>query len=70
MLMKGHKVEAKPARPVTVYNLTLQEFTPPLFTLGERALHIHVAACLKLRHFLLFLFHRINGFLFVCFLFL
>ncbi|XP_054457544.1 probable tRNA pseudouridine synthase 1 [Anoplopoma fimbria] len=33
MLMKGHKVEAKPARPVTVYNLTLQEFKPPLFTL-------------------------------------
>ncbi|XP_034563660.1 probable tRNA pseudouridine synthase 1 [Notolabrus celidotus] len=33
MLMKGQKVEAKPARPVTVYNLTLQEFKPPLFTL-------------------------------------
>ncbi|KAL3051947.1 hypothetical protein OYC64_002049 [Pagothenia borchgrevinki] len=33
LLMKGHKVEAKPARAVTVYNLTLQEFTPPLFTL-------------------------------------
>ncbi|XP_035526309.1 probable tRNA pseudouridine synthase 1 [Morone saxatilis] len=33
MLKKGHKVEAKPARPVTVYNLTLQEFKPPLFTL-------------------------------------
>ncbi|AWP17179.1 putative tRNA pseudouridine synthase 1 isoform 3 [Scophthalmus maximus] len=33
LLQKGHKVEAKPARPVTVYNLTLQEFKPPLFTL-------------------------------------
>uniref|UniRef100_A0A3P9JFN9 Pseudouridylate synthase TRUB1 n=1 Tax=Oryzias latipes TaxID=8090 RepID=A0A3P9JFN9_ORYLA len=33
LLKKGHKVEAKPARPVTVYSLTLQEFTPPLFTL-------------------------------------
>ncbi|XP_063750166.1 probable tRNA pseudouridine synthase 1 isoform X2 [Eleginops maclovinus] len=34
LLKKGHKVEAKPARPVTVYNLTLQEFKPPLFTLA------------------------------------
>ncbi|XP_070708141.1 pseudouridylate synthase TRUB1 [Pempheris klunzingeri] len=34
LLKKGHKVEAKPARPVTVYSLTLQEFKPPLFTLG------------------------------------
>ncbi|KAF0025006.1 hypothetical protein F2P81_021887 [Scophthalmus maximus] len=34
LLQKGHKVEAKPARPVTVYNLTLQEFKPPLFTLA------------------------------------
>ncbi|XP_058477172.1 probable tRNA pseudouridine synthase 1 [Solea solea] len=33
LLKQGHKVEAKPARPVTVYNLTLQEFKPPLFTL-------------------------------------
>ncbi|XP_069564912.1 pseudouridylate synthase TRUB1 [Brachyistius frenatus] len=33
LLKKGHKVEAKPARPVTVHNLTLQEFKPPLFTL-------------------------------------
>ncbi|XP_041671923.1 probable tRNA pseudouridine synthase 1 isoform X2 [Cheilinus undulatus] len=33
MLMKGQKVEAKPARPVTVYNLTLQDFSPPHFTL-------------------------------------
>uniref|UniRef100_A0A3Q4IFH7 tRNA pseudouridine(55) synthase n=1 Tax=Neolamprologus brichardi TaxID=32507 RepID=A0A3Q4IFH7_NEOBR len=33
LLKKGHKVDAKPARPVTVYNLTLQEFQPPLFTL-------------------------------------
>ncbi|KAF6714798.1 putative tRNA pseudouridine synthase 1 [Oryzias melastigma] len=35
LLKQGHKVEAKPARPVTVYSLTLQEFTPPLFTLGQ-----------------------------------
>ncbi|XP_044193539.1 probable tRNA pseudouridine synthase 1 [Thunnus albacares] len=33
LLKKGHKVEAKPARAVTVYNLTLQEFKPPVFTL-------------------------------------
>uniref|UniRef100_A0A673AQC2 Pseudouridylate synthase TRUB1 n=1 Tax=Sphaeramia orbicularis TaxID=375764 RepID=A0A673AQC2_9TELE len=33
LLQKGQKVEAKPARPVTVYSLTLQDFTPPLFTL-------------------------------------
>uniref|UniRef100_A0A667XHC9 Pseudouridylate synthase TRUB1 n=1 Tax=Myripristis murdjan TaxID=586833 RepID=A0A667XHC9_9TELE len=33
LLKKGHKVEAKPARAVTVYSLTLQEFKPPLFTL-------------------------------------
>ncbi|XP_056222905.1 probable tRNA pseudouridine synthase 1 isoform X1 [Seriola aureovittata] len=33
LLKQGHSVEAKPARPVTVYNLTLQEFKPPLFTL-------------------------------------
>ncbi|KAJ8386553.1 hypothetical protein AAFF_G00168790 [Aldrovandia affinis] len=33
MLKRGQKVEAKPARPVTVYGLSLQDFTPPLFTL-------------------------------------
>uniref|UniRef100_A0A1A7X000 Pseudouridylate synthase TRUB1 n=2 Tax=Iconisemion striatum TaxID=60296 RepID=A0A1A7X000_9TELE len=33
LLKKGLSVEAKPARPVTVYSLTLQEFKPPLFTL-------------------------------------
>uniref|UniRef100_A0A3Q2Y9V7 Pseudouridylate synthase TRUB1 n=2 Tax=Hippocampus comes TaxID=109280 RepID=A0A3Q2Y9V7_HIPCM len=33
LLKKGEKVEAKPARSVTVYNLTLQEFKPPFFTL-------------------------------------
>ncbi|XP_071760982.1 pseudouridylate synthase TRUB1 [Centroberyx gerrardi] len=33
LLKKGHKVEAKPARAVTVYNLILQDFKPPLFTL-------------------------------------
>lgn len=35
LLKKGHKVEAKPARPVTVYNLSLQGFNPPHFTLGS-----------------------------------
>ncbi|KAJ8365175.1 hypothetical protein SKAU_G00140060 [Synaphobranchus kaupii] len=34
MLKQGKKVEAKPARPVTVYSLSLQDFTPPLFTLN------------------------------------
>ncbi|MED6240539.1 TruB pseudouridine (psi) synthase 1 [Ataeniobius toweri] len=33
LLKKGHQVEAKPARPVTVFSLTLQEFKPPLFSL-------------------------------------
>ncbi|XP_061912359.1 probable tRNA pseudouridine synthase 1 [Entelurus aequoreus] len=33
LLKKGHNVEAKPARSVTVYKLTLEEFKPPLFTL-------------------------------------
>lgn len=34
LLKKGHQVEAKPARPVTVYSLGLREFEPPHFTLG------------------------------------
>lgn len=34
LLKEGHEVEAKPARPVTVYSLLLQDFNPPLFTLG------------------------------------
>ncbi|XP_076005757.1 pseudouridylate synthase TRUB1 [Genypterus blacodes] len=33
LLKKGCKVEAKPARAVKVYNLSLQEFSPPHFTL-------------------------------------
>ncbi|KAJ0016031.1 hypothetical protein NQD34_014321 [Periophthalmus magnuspinnatus] len=33
LLKQGQKVEAKPARAVTVYNITLQDFSPPLFTL-------------------------------------
>ncbi|XP_013884814.1 probable tRNA pseudouridine synthase 1 [Austrofundulus limnaeus] len=33
LLRKSVKVEAKPARPVTVYSLTLQDFKAPLFTL-------------------------------------
>ncbi|XP_060624472.2 pseudouridylate synthase TRUB1 isoform X4 [Anolis sagrei] len=34
LVKKGELVEAKPARPVVVYNLTLKNFKPPLFTLG------------------------------------
>ncbi|XP_062859814.1 probable tRNA pseudouridine synthase 1 [Trichomycterus rosablanca] len=33
LLKQGHEVEAKPARPVTVYSISLQEFNPPQFTL-------------------------------------
>ncbi|XP_048844017.1 probable tRNA pseudouridine synthase 1 [Brienomyrus brachyistius] len=33
LLKQGQKVEAKPARPVTVHQLSLMEFSPPLFTL-------------------------------------
>ncbi|KAH0623725.1 hypothetical protein JD844_006812 [Phrynosoma platyrhinos] len=33
LVKKGEFVEAKPARPVVVYNLTLKNFKPPLFTL-------------------------------------
>ncbi|XP_066549768.1 pseudouridylate synthase TRUB1 [Amia ocellicauda] len=33
LLKRGHEVEAKPARPVTVYNLSLTDFSPPLFTI-------------------------------------
>ncbi|MCI4384334.1 hypothetical protein PGIGA_G00037430 [Pangasianodon gigas] len=33
IMQEGHEVEAKPARPVTVYSLSLQDFNPPLFTL-------------------------------------
>ncbi|XP_072479448.1 pseudouridylate synthase TRUB1 isoform X2 [Notamacropus eugenii] len=34
LMKKGEVVEAKPARPVTVYSLSLQKFQPPLFTLA------------------------------------
>ncbi|XP_017338301.2 probable tRNA pseudouridine synthase 1 [Ictalurus punctatus] len=33
LLKEGQEVEAKPARPVTVYSLSLHDFNPPLFTL-------------------------------------
>ncbi|XP_054975370.1 pseudouridylate synthase TRUB1 [Sorex araneus] len=33
LMKRGEVVEAKPARPVTVYSLSLQKFQPPLFTL-------------------------------------
>ncbi|KAF6318012.1 TruB pseudouridine synthase family member 1 [Rhinolophus ferrumequinum] len=32
-MKRGEVVEAKPARPVTVYSLSLQKFQPPFFTL-------------------------------------
>ncbi|KAG8430374.1 hypothetical protein GDO86_017917 [Hymenochirus boettgeri] len=34
LLRKGVTVEAKPARPVTVYSLSVRDFQPPLFTLN------------------------------------
>ncbi|KAM6184773.1 pseudouridylate synthase TRUB1 [Rhynchocyon petersi] len=33
LMKRGEVVEAKPARPVTVYSISLQKFQPPLFTL-------------------------------------
>ncbi|XP_045147463.1 probable tRNA pseudouridine synthase 1 [Echinops telfairi] len=33
LMKRGEAVEAKPARPVTVYSISLQRFQPPLFTL-------------------------------------
>nr|XP_058154312.1 pseudouridylate synthase TRUB1 isoform X2 [Dasypus novemcinctus] len=33
LVKRGELVEAKPARPVTVYSLSLQKFQPPFFTL-------------------------------------
>lgn len=33
LMKRGQMVEAKPARPVTVYSLSLQNFQPPFFTL-------------------------------------
>ncbi|XP_067156391.1 pseudouridylate synthase TRUB1 isoform X4 [Apteryx mantelli] len=33
LIKRGEAVEAKPARPVRVYSLSLQRFQPPLFTL-------------------------------------
>ncbi|XP_007939784.1 probable tRNA pseudouridine synthase 1 [Orycteropus afer afer] len=33
LMKRGEVVEAKPARPVTVYSISLQEFQPPYFTL-------------------------------------
>lgn len=35
LMKRGQMVEAKPARPVTVYSLSLQNFQPPFFTLGK-----------------------------------
>ncbi|MEE6509140.1 hypothetical protein FKM82_024535 [Ascaphus truei] len=34
LLREGAEVEAKPARPVTVYSLSVSAFQPPLFTLA------------------------------------
>lgn len=33
LMKRGEVVEAKPARPVTVYSISLQKFQPPFFTL-------------------------------------
>nr|XP_009498427.1 PREDICTED: probable tRNA pseudouridine synthase 1 [Phalacrocorax carbo] len=33
LVKRGEAVEAKPARPVRVYSLSLRQFQPPLFTL-------------------------------------
>ncbi|XP_051529893.1 pseudouridylate synthase TRUB1-like [Myxocyprinus asiaticus] len=33
LLKQGQEVKAKPAHPVTVYNLSLQDFSPPHFTI-------------------------------------
>uniref|UniRef100_A0A8C3YQC0 Pseudouridylate synthase TRUB1 n=1 Tax=Catagonus wagneri TaxID=51154 RepID=A0A8C3YQC0_9CETA len=33
LMKRGKVIEAKPARPVTVYSISLQNFQPPLFTL-------------------------------------
>ncbi|XP_056627360.1 pseudouridylate synthase TRUB1-like isoform X1 [Triplophysa dalaica] len=33
LMKQGQEVEPKPARPVRVYRLSLQDFSPPLFTL-------------------------------------
>uniref|UniRef100_A0A8B9SQ07 Pseudouridylate synthase TRUB1 n=1 Tax=Anas platyrhynchos TaxID=8839 RepID=A0A8B9SQ07_ANAPL len=35
LVKRGEAVEAKPARPVRVYSLSLQQFQPPLFTSGS-----------------------------------
>jgi hypothetical protein len=35
LMKRGEVVEAKPARPVTVYSISLQKFQPPFFTLGK-----------------------------------
>lgn len=48
LMKRGEAVEAKPARPVRVYSLSLQQFQPPLFTLGKghRLLHrVMLPAC-------------------------
>ncbi|XP_072335558.1 pseudouridylate synthase TRUB1 [Scyliorhinus torazame] len=34
LVKKGEAVEAKPARPVVVFDLSLQDYNPPLFTLN------------------------------------
>lgn len=35
LMKRGKAVEARPARPVTVHSISLLEFQPPFFTLGE-----------------------------------
>uniref|UniRef100_A0A8C9G559 tRNA pseudouridine(55) synthase n=1 Tax=Pavo cristatus TaxID=9049 RepID=A0A8C9G559_PAVCR len=50
LMKRGEAVEAKPARPVRVYSLSLQQFQPPLFTLGkgQRLLHRVICHCICL----------------------
>lgn len=71
LLKRGQKVEAKPARPVTVYSLTLQDFKAPLFTLGQHVLHplllsssVQLLGCVC--SFFLFLIFQTINFVFIC----
>uniref|UniRef100_A0A8C7EH38 tRNA pseudouridine(55) synthase n=1 Tax=Nothoprocta perdicaria TaxID=30464 RepID=A0A8C7EH38_NOTPE len=45
LMKRGEAVEAKPARPVKVYSLSLQHFQPPLFTLGKSQNEFHRFTC-------------------------
>ncbi|MEE6509135.1 hypothetical protein FKM82_024535 [Ascaphus truei] len=49
LLREGAEVEAKPARPVTVYSLSVSAFQPPLFTLGRKRSFGHQEDSLHLK---------------------